>query len=280
MSVSKVSKRRGTILDEIMAYQRQQLPKLMRDVPLEDVRALASVAPPPADLIDAVARPGLSLIAECKRASPSKGLLVSDYDPVKLASRYVRAEASAISVLTNNRYFQGSLADLRDVKNSLLERGGRVASIPVLRKDFIFHPYQCFEARAAGADAVLLIAAILAKSELAELMAVIEDLGMVALVEIHTRSELDQVLTLQPRLVGINNRDLQTFKVDFDNTARLRRAIPEDVLVVAESGIRHVKDVRRLAEVGVDAILVGEALVRSNNVSRDARKLVVAGKNI
>lgn len=280
MSVSKLSQRRGTILDEIMAYQRQQLPKVMRDVPLEDVRALASVAPPAADLISAIAKPGLSLIAECKRASPSKGLLMANYDPVELASQYVKGGASAISVLTDSRHFQGSLVDLRDVKNNLLDRGGRAAEIPVLRKDFIFHPYQCYEARAAGADAVLLIASIISNKELAELMSVIDQLGMVALVEIHTKGELDQVLGLHPRLVGINNRDLQTFKVDFDNTARLRKAIPDSVLVVAESGIRDETDVHRLAEVGVDAILVGESLVRSNDISRDVKKLVDAGKKL
>jgi len=287
MSVSKQSKRRGTILDEIMAYQRDQLPKVMRRVPLADLRALASVAPPTAGLTAALKSPGVSLIAECKKASPSKGLIAPGYDAVNLANDYVHAGALAISVLTDARYFQGSLEDLRDVKESLADlrrlipdKGDprRKRGIPVLRKDFIFHPYQVYEARAAGADAILLIAAVLEGGEMAELLALTHDLEMEALVEVYTAAELERVLALQPRVVGINNRNLQTFEVDFENTARLRAMIPAGIITVGESGIKTAGDVRRMGELGVDAVLVGETLVRSKDVVRTARELVTAGR--
>lgn len=270
MSVSGQAKRRGTILDEIMRYHREQLPKLMREVLPEDVRAFAAVAPRPVDFIAALQAPGVSLIAECKKASPSKGLLLAHYDPVELAKAYMRAGAAAISVLTDARHFQGSLAHLRDIKEAL-------PRVPVLRKDFIFHPYQVYEARAAGADAILLIAAVLSAGEMKELLALTHQLGMQALVEVHTTAELDWVLPLGPRIVGVNNRNLQTFEVDFGNTARLRALIPAGIVTVAESGLKSAEDVRQMAAIGVDAILVGETLVRSKEIEKTVRQLVRAG---
>ena len=282
MSVSKKARRRGTILDEIMRYKREQLPKVMREIPLADLRALASVAPPTVDFTGILKRPGVSLIAECKKASPSKGLLVPNYDPIKLATAYVQAGASAISVLTDARYFQGSLEDLRDVKETVAALGsreeGNIRGVPVLRKDFIFHPYQVFESRAAGADAILLIAATLEGGGLSELLKLAHELDMEALVEVHTRKELEQVLLFSPRVIGVNNRNLQTFEVDFENTGRLRAMIPEEVAVVGESGIRTAADVNRMRELGVDAILVGETLVRSQAVLQKTRDLVNAGR--
>lgn len=270
MSVTNIAKRRGTILDEIMTFHRENLPKIMREVPLADLRALASVAPPPLDFYAALKKPGISLIAECKKASPSKGLMVPNYDPVKLATAYAKAGASAISVLTDGRHFQGSLADLRDVKEAV--------KIPVLRKDFIFHPYQIYEARAAGADALLLIAAVLSDSDLAELLTLTHHLGMNALIEVHTAEEIARVLPLQPRIIGVNNRNLQTFEVDFANTARLREQIPPEVVVVGESGLKTAADVKAMAQIGVDAILVGETLVKSKNVYQKAAEFVRAGR--
>jgi len=269
MSVSKLAKNRGKILDEIMAYHRERLPKIMREAPLADLRALTAVSPPPLDFYQALKEPGVSLIAECKKASPSKGLLAPHYDPAQLARTYAQAGASAISVLTDGRHFQGNLSHLRDVKQAV--------NIPVLRKDFIFHPYQVYEARAAGADAVLLITAVLSDAELRRLLSLTHKLGMNALIEVHTEAELKRVLPLRPRIVGVNNRNLQTFQVDFENSARLRQLIPPDVVAVAESGLKTAADARRMAEIGVDAMLVGETLVKSKDALVTARTLVQAG---
>ncbi|MEM7118375.1 MAG: indole-3-glycerol phosphate synthase TrpC [Chloroflexota bacterium] len=275
MSVTNVSKRRGTILNEIMAYHREQLPKIMREVPFADVRAFASVAPPPLDFYAALKAPGVSLIAECKKASPSKGLMVPNYKPVQLARTYHKAGARAISVLTDGRHFQGSLEHLRDVKETIAKLK---SPIPVLRKDFTFHPYQIHEARMAGADAILLIAAVLGDGDIKSLLKLTHSLGMNALIEVHTEKELERVLALEPRIVGVNNRNLQTFEVDFNNTARLRRMIPDDVVVVGESGLKTDADVRQMRDIGVDAILVGETLVKSKDSFKTARSFVNAGR--
>ncbi|MBP6786484.1 MAG: indole-3-glycerol phosphate synthase TrpC [Candidatus Promineofilum sp.] len=269
MSVTNLAKRRGEILDEIMTHHRENLPKVMADVPFADVRAMAAVAPPPRDFAAAVRAPGVSLIAECKKASPSRGLLIRNYDPVRLARLYEKTGARAISVLTDARHFQGALAHLRDVREAV--------GLPVLRKDFLFHPYQLYEARVAGADAVLLIAAVLSDAELRELSALASKLGMAALIEVHSEEELARVVQLKPGIIGVNNRNLQTFEVDFDNTARLRALIPPEIAVVGESGITSPDDVRAMRAAGVDAVLVGEALVRSKDIGGLTKALVAAG---
>jgi indole-3-glycerol phosphate synthase len=258
------------MLDEIMAYHRDHLPKTMQEVPFEDLRAFASVAPPTRDFCAALKAAGVGLIGECKKASPSKGLMVPHYDPVKLARTYERAGAKAVSVLTDGRHFQGTLEHLRDVKEGV--------RLPVLRKDFIFHPYQVYEARVAGADALLLIAAVLSDSEMGELLKLSGRLGMDVLVEVHTQAELERVVAFRPRIIGVNNRDLQTFEVDFANTARLRTLIPPEIVVVAESGIKTTDDIRQMAAIGVDAVLVGETLVRSKDVYQTAHSFVAAGR--
>jgi indole-3-glycerol phosphate synthase len=273
MSPSKAAGQRGAILEEIMAHHRKRLPKVMREVPLSDLRAFSSVAPPVLDFYAALKAPGVSLIAECKKASPSKGLLARHYDPVKLARIYCQAGASALSVLTDARYFQGSLEHLRNIKEALVD-----TPLPVLRKDFIFHPYQVYESRVAGADAVLLIAAVLGDQDLAMLLDLTRRLGMSALVEVHTRGELERVLPLEPPIIGINNRDLQTFQVDFENTARLRAMIPGDSVVVGESGLKSPADIRQMAEIGVDAVLIGESLVKSQHVAQKVKEFVAAGQ--
>lgn len=273
MSVTNSAKRRGTILDEIMTYHREQLPKLMREVPLEDVRALTSVTAPADDFYAALKSPGISLIAECKKASPSKGLMVPKYDPVKIAQTYVKAGAKAISVLTDGRHFQGSLEDLRDVKEAVKKK-----RVPVLRKDFTFDPYHIYEARAAGADAILLIASVLGDKEVETLLALTHKLGMNALVEVHTEEELERMLPLNPRIIGINNRNLQTFEVDFSNTARLRQMIPADVVTVGESGLKTDADVKAMLNIGVDAILVGETLLKSKDLYGTVASFVKAGR--
>ena len=257
------------MLDEIMSHHREMLPKIKRDIPMASVQAFAMVAPPALDFYAALAKPGVGLIAECKKASPSKGLMVPDYDPVWLAKIYASGGASAISVLTDGRHFQGSLEHLRDVREAV--------DLPLLRKDFTFDPYHIYEARAAGADAILLIASVLALSQVKDLMALTHELGMNALVEVHSAEELEKVLTISPRIVGVNNRNLQTFEVDFENTARLRAMIPEDIVTVGESGLKNTDDVITMREIGVDAILVGETLVKSKYPRNVVEGLVAAG---
>jgi indole-3-glycerol phosphate synthase len=210
--------------------------------------------------------PSVRLIAEIKRASPSRGPLRADLDPVALATVYEANGAAAVSVLTDCRFFRGSLADLRAVRAQ--------TTLPVLRKDFVIDPYQVYEARAAGADAILLIVAALDARQLADLYDLARELGMDALVEVHSEAELGRALSVEPAIVGVNNRDLRTFEVDLETTARLRPLVPPDVVFVAESGVRSNADVQRLAALGAHAMLVGEALVVAPDVGRAVRELV------
>jgi indole-3-glycerol phosphate synthase len=225
----------------------------------------------PLDFAAALRRKGVGLIAEVKRASPSRGLLCPDFSPIELARTYARNGAAAISVLTDARFFQGSLDHLADI------RQGLDVQIPLLRKDFIFDPYQVYEAYAFGADAVLLIAAVLADQSLAELLNLTRELGMVGLVEVHSEEELAGVLPLRPRVVGINSRNLRDFSVDLNAFGRLRPMVPDDVVAVAESGVRSAQDVQRLGEMGADAVLVGEALVTAEDPAARVRELVAGG---
>jgi indole-3-glycerol phosphate synthase len=257
-----------TILDEIVDWKRDEVESLKQAVPLVDVQAEIARAPTPRDLVAALRRPGVSLIAEIKRASPSKGLLRPDLDPAALAREYQANGAAAISVLTDQRFFKGALGHLRAVRQSV--------RLPVLRKDFILEAYQVYEARAAGADAVLLIVAALSDAALSSLYGLVRRLGMHALVEVHDEAELARALAIGPRIVGVNNRDLRTFEVDLETTARLRELIPEDVVLVAESGVHTPDDVARLRAIGADAMLVGEALVRADDTGAKVRELLGA----
>ena len=259
----------GTVLDEIIAAKRGEVAQRMAGQPLDAVRQAAVDAPPARDWAGALCRPGVSLIAEIKRASPSAGLLRAGLDPAALATEYEGAGAAALSVLTDARYFQGSLDDLCAARAAV--------SLPVLRKDFMVSPYQVCEARAAGADAVLMIVAVLDDQDLHELYHLAGTLGMAVLVEVHDEAELQRALAIAPAVIGVNNRDLHTFHVDLDTTARLRAQIPDGTVLVAESGIRTPADVARLAAIGADAMLVGEALVRAARPGEMARALVSAG---
>ena len=263
--------RSQTILDEIVAASQAALEATKRARPLAEVEALARRQRAPRDFLGALRVGGKPrLIAEAKKASPSKGLLVPEYDAASLARRYEAAGAVCLSVLTEPRYFQGDLDHLSAARDA--------TGPPCLRKDFLFDPYQVLEARAAGADAVLLIAAILPRSSLVALRELAEYLGMAALVEVHDEREVDRALGGGASLVGINNRDLRTFQVSLETTARLRPLIPADRLVVAESGIHTRDDVRRLRDLGVDAMLVGEALVKSGDVGAKVRELLGRAK--
>ncbi len=258
------------LLESIVAHKREELAGWKAAMPQARLEKMAIQQTPPLDFAAALQRPGVSLIAEVKRASPSRGLLRPELDPGQLAVTYVEGGAAAISVLTDERFFQGSLSDLVAVK-AALRQVGREA--PVLRKDFILDVYHVYQARACGADAVLLIAAILEAEELANLLALTRELGMEALVEVHCEEELNRVLPLGPAIVGVNNRDLQDFSVDLATTVRLRPHIPCSIILVSESGIHSRADVERLARAGVDAILVGEALVTAEDVVSKTREL-------
>lgn len=264
-----------TILDEIFAYKRLEVAEKRRQRPLAELERAALASAPARDftgaLLEAAAvNDSPALIAEIKRASPSRGPLAPGLDALTLAQIYQENGAAAISVLTDERYFQGSLADLQAVASS-------PTGLPVLRKDFLYDPYQVYEARQAGADAVLLIVASLAPADLAALHAVAVSLGMAALVEVHNLAELELALSLNPALIGINNRDLRDFSVNLETSMTLIRHIPEGVCVVAESGIHTPGDVRRLASAGVNAILVGEALVTARDIPAQVRSLACCG---
>lgn len=266
-----MAKHKGEVLDLIMDWKRVEVPKQMEEVPLSQVKAFASLAPTPLDFAGALtAQTGASLIAEVKRASPSKGLIAKDWDPDLIAETYARNGAAAISCLTDSRFFQGKLEYLTAIKEHLRAIGKQV---PVLRKDFLYHEYQVYEARMAGADAVLLIVGVLGDNDLRTLYKLTYALGMQALVEIHDEAELMRALKIDAHILGVNNRNLKTFQVDIETTGRLRALIPPGKVLVGESGIRDIADVQRMAEMGCDAILVGETFCK---LPQDERGDVVA----
>lgn len=256
------------ILDRIVAHKREELAARQAAQPLAEVVDRARQQDAPRDFAAALRGSDVALIAEVKKASPSRGVLSSDFDPIRLARSYREGGASAISVLTDERFFQGSLDHLAAVQAE--------SGLPVLRKDFLFDPYQVYEARAAGADAVLLIVAILEQPLLRDLYALTLDLRMAALVEVHDEGEVDRALEAGAEIVGINNRDLRTFQVDLATTHRLRPRIPTGRIVVAESGIHTPADVALLREWDVQAMLVGESLVTSGDAAAKARELLTA----
>ncbi len=254
------------ILERILAAKREEVASRRRDVPLGELRRHAAEQPPPRNFRRALAGAGPGrVIAEVKRRSPSKGVLRADIEPAALAQGYAAGGAAAVSVLTDEPFFGGSAADLKAVRAAV--------HLPVLRKDFIIDPYQVYEARAWGADALLLIAAALDGGQLADLLALTGELDMDALVEVHTEAELEAVLACGATLVGINNRDLRTFATRLDVSLALAPRVPSGCVLVSESGIQGRGDVERLAAAGIDAILVGESLVRSADPAAAVRAL-------
>jgi indole-3-glycerol phosphate synthase len=259
-----------TILDQIVTAKREEIARAKAEMPEASLRKQLVDAPPPRDFLAALsASPPIRLIAEVKKASPSKGVIRDDFDPVAIARIYQQHGATCLSVLTDHPYFQGSLEYLRQVRAAV--------DLPVLRKDFVIDPYQVIEARAAGADAVLLIAECLDDDLLERLHTAILDLGMTPLVELYEPANLARVLRVGARLVGINNRDLRTFQTDLEHTLRLRRQIPPDRIVVGESGIRGRQDAGRLEAAGVQAMLVGETLMASPNICAAVDELLGRG---
>lgn len=246
----------NSILDKIFEAKRAELSETRRAIPDEEVARAASSMPRPRDFVRALSVRRPAIIAEVKRASPSKGDILPNLDPAEIACEYERCGCAAVSVLTD-RHFKGSLDDLRAVRTAV--------DVPLLRKDFMFDPYQVYEARAAGADCILLIVAMLDDRELSQLHSLARELGMAALIEVHDEDEFARAERLGARLIGINNRDLRTFVTDIAVTERLLRDYRGDALVVAESGIDSAEHIRKLDRVGAGAFLIGESLLRGGN---------------
>lgn len=257
-----------TILDEIFAHKQLEVAERKARCSLPEMRKMALDTPAPLDFTGALRsdpnKP--AVIAEIKRGSPSRGMMAAGLVAADTARVYRAAGAAAVSVLTDHKYFGGSLQDLRDARLA-------APDLPLLRKEFICDAYQIYESRANGADAVLLIAAHLSDAQLTEFHSLSGELGLAALVETHNRAELERTLRMKPALVGINNRDLHTFQVSLETTHELRPLVPAGVCLVAESGIHTVEDVALLKELNVDAMLIGEALVTSGDPGETLRRL-------
>ncbi len=255
------------VLARIVAQKLTEVAAAKSARPADELKRQIVAAPRVRDFVAALrAAPTIGLIAEVKKASPSAGIIREDFDPVAIARIYEAAGASCLSVLTDEKFFQGHLDFLRAVRQAV--------GIPVLRKDFLIDPYQVLEARAAGADAVLLIAECLDNRQLRELYEATTALGMTALIEIYDPANLDRILPLNPPLVGVNNRDLRSFVTDLDQTLRIQPRVPAGTLLVSESGIKTRADVERLRSHGVGAILVGETLMRSADIGAAVRELI------
>lgn len=261
------------ILDEIINNKKDELDRLKADFPVmglvQGLKMRIKQLPPARDFIKVVKGDGIKIIAEVKKASPSKGVIRKSFDPVEIARIYEVNGASAISVITEEKYFQGHIDYLKEIKDAV--------SIPVIRKDFIFDEYQIYESRAAGADAILLIAGILEKEAIDEFLALSHSLGMSCLVEAHDEQDIDKVLSTKAKLIGINNRDLKTFKTDIKTTLALATKIPKGRMVVSESGINSYNDVDMLKRKGIHIFLVGESLMRENDIGKKLRELFGRG---
>jgi indole-3-glycerol phosphate synthase len=256
-----------TILDQIVATKRGDIERAKAAMPEAVLRARLADAPPARDFFAALAAKGpIKLIAEVKKASPSAGVIRADFDPLAIARTYEAHGAVCISVLTDAPYFQGRLEYLEQIRAAV--------DLPVLRKDFILDVYQLIEARAAGADAVLLIAECLDDCNLRKMFNAACELGMAPLVELYEPQNLERVFDAGATLIGVNNRNLHTFEVDLEHTIRLRPRVPDQCVLVAESGIKLPDDVRRLAAAGIDAILVGESLMREADIGAAVDRLL------
>ena len=245
-----------TILDQLADHARQRVAAAKKTVPLEELRRQA-LSLPRGDFTfeKALRKDGLSFLCECKKASPSKGLIAPEFPYLQIAAEYEAAGADAISVLTEPKWFLGSDLYLREIAQTV--------SIPCLRKDFTVDQYMIYEAKVLGASAVLLICSILSEGQIKEYLKICDQLGLSALVEAHDEGEVPMALRAGARMIGVNNRNLKDFSVDTDNSRRLRAMIPRDVLFVSESGVRSAGDVAKLREIGADAVLIGETLMRA-----------------
>jgi indole-3-glycerol phosphate synthase len=254
------------ILDEIVAHKRGEVARAKETVPLDELQERIERVSPPRDFRTALRLEGISLIAEVKRSSPSRGDMLPGIDAVELAALYEQCGARAVSVLTDEKFFKGNLDDLKNVRQNL--------KIPCLRKEFVIDEYQIYEARAAQADAILLIVRILSDEQLKDYQALAISLGMQTLVETHTAAEIERAMNMRAHIIGINNRDLDTLKVDINTTMELKRQVPGGYVLVSESGIHTRDQVKMLEDGGIDAILVGESLVTSGDIRGMIRELL------
>lgn len=255
-----------TILDELAAYAKERVQRAQAVKSLEDLRRQALALPKGEhSFYKALGKPELSFICECKKASPSKGIIAQNFPYLEIAKRYQQAGADCISVLTEPKWFLGRDAYLQEIAQNV--------QLPCLRKDFIVDEYMLYEAKLLGAAAVLLICTLLNEEQLRKYLAICEQLGLDALVEAHDEQEVQLALRAGARIIGVNNRNLKDFTVDMENSRRLRALVPPEVLFVAESGVRNAEDVRHLKSIGVDAVLIGEALMRAPDVAGLLREL-------
>lgn len=245
-----------TILDQLANYARERTEQAKKLIPLQELkRQVLSMPKGTFAFENALKKTDISFICECKKASPSKGLIAPDFPYLQIAKEYEAAGADCISVLTEPKWFLGSDKYLKEIANTI--------SIPCLRKDFTIDVYMLYEAKVLGASAVLLICSILEQEQIKDYISVCDELGLSALVEVHDQSEVKMALNAGARLIGVNNRNLKDFSVDTDNSRRLRQLIPKDVLFISESGVSNAEDVSKLCEIGADAVLIGETLMRA-----------------
>jgi indole-3-glycerol phosphate synthase len=264
-SAGKLENVTSSILNSIVADKKKEVAKRKREIPLSEMKARAG-GRQPRDFAAALKGKEMKLIAEVKKASPSKGVLVAGFNPLKLAKTYAGNGAAAVSVLTDAKYFHGNIDYLAAISQEV--------PVPVLRKDFIIDKYQVYESAAYGADAVLLITAVLIVEQLESLLKLSKSLRLSCLVEVHDEKEMFKALLAGAEIIGINNRDLATFKVDIDTTRRLRMLVPQELVVVSESGIHTKEDMKKMRECKVDAVLVGEALVTAPDIPAKMRELL------
>jgi indole-3-glycerol phosphate synthase len=254
------------MLDKIIAQKRQEIEQRKKMATLTYLQERIARQKPSLDIALNLKGNHIRLIAEVKQASPSRGMLIPNLNPVELAQTYAEGGAAAISVLTEENYFMGSIEHLAAIRE--------VVGLPLLRKDFIFDPYQVYESRAYGADALLLIVAVLNQEQLKELVSLSHSLGLRCLVEVHNKGEVERAILSEAEIIGINNRDLDTFSIDINMTRRLRPLIPQERIAVSESGIKNKRDIEKLGKWGVDAVLVGEALVTAGDVRAKMKSLL------
>jgi indole-3-glycerol phosphate synthase len=254
------------MLDKIIAHKKEEVEQRKKVAPMPYLQGRIAHQKPALDLALALKGDHIRLIAEVKQASPSRGMLIPNLNPIELAQTYAEGGAAAISVLTEADYFMGSIEHLAAIRE--------VVGLPLLRKDFIFDPYQVHESRAYGADALLLIAAVLSQRQLEALISLSHSLGLRCLVEVHNEVEVERAVLSEAEIIGINNRDLNTFAVDITTTRRLRRLVPKTKISVSESGIKSRSDMEKLGKWGVDAVLVGEALVTTGDIQGKMHELI------